>query len=184
MPEVPPKGPDRSQTAALLDQLRAALGDELLEAVSAADMDEAAIVPGALLRAVDLLRGAGFNMLADIGVVDHHPLAPRFEVAYHLHAIDPAAKPVVPIRFRLRVFPDDVEPVVPSLMGLWPSANWAEREAFDLFGIRFSGHVDLKRILMPDDWVGYPLRKDYPLRGTDRGFVAGGRQGSIPPVGS
>ena len=182
MPEQPPVRAERTRTAALLDSLRATLGDDLLEAVSAADMDEAAIVPNALMRAVEILRAAGFNMLADIGVVDHHPLSPRFEVAYHIHAIDAAAKPVVPARFRLRVFPDDAEPVVPSLVSVWPNANWAEREAFDLFGVRFDGHINLKRILMPDDWVGYPLRKDYPLRGTDRGFVAGGRQGSVPPV--
>ena len=182
MPEVPPVRAERPRTAALIDRLRAILGDDLLEAVSASDMDEAAIVPGGLMRSVEALRAAGFNMLADIGVVDHHPLTPRFEVAYHLHAIDPAAKPVVPERFRLRVFPDDVEPVVPSLVSVWPNADWAEREAFDLFGIRFEGHINLKRILMPDEWEGYPLRKDYPLRGGDRGFVAGGRLGTVPPV--
>ncbi|MBV8282344.1 MAG: NADH-quinone oxidoreductase subunit C, partial [Candidatus Eremiobacteraeota bacterium] len=89
---------------------------------------------------------------------------------------------VVPARFRLRVFPDDRDPVVPSLCGLWPNADWPEREVYDLFGVRFDGHPDLRRILMPDDWEGYPLRKDYPLRGLNRRFNPGGLPGPVPPV--
>jgi NADH-quinone oxidoreductase subunit C len=146
-------------------------------------MDEAAILPAGLHVAVNVLIAAGFNMLADIGATDHLPLSPRFEISYHLIAIDVAAKLVInPARYRLRVFPDDVDPVVPTLCGVWRAADWPEREVFDLFGIRFDGHPNLKRILMPDDWHGYPLRKDYPLRGTDRSFVAGGRLGPVPPV--
>jgi len=80
------------------------------------------------------------------------------------------------------VFPNDSDPVVPTLSDLWPSANWAEREIFDLFGVRFEGHPDLRRILNPDDWKGYPLRKDYPLRGLERRFAAGGHVGPVPPL--
>jgi NADH-quinone oxidoreductase subunit C len=175
--------PERTALAGVLERLRDALGGNLLEAASADDMDEAAILPEGLHAAVNVLRAAGFNMLADIGGTDHLPLSPRFEVSYHFIAIDESGKTVIdPPRYRLRVFPDDAEPVVPTLCGVWRAAEWPEREIFDLFGIRFDGHPNLKRILMPDDWTGYPLRKDYPLRGTDRGFVAGGRLGAVPPV--
>ena len=169
--------------ADILERLRDALGDGLLEAVSADDMDEAAILPAGLHAAVNVLRATGFNMLVDIGGTDHLPLTPRFEISYHFAAIDVAAKLITnPSRYRLRVFADDVDPVVPSLVGAWPAADWPEREVFDLFGVRFDGHPNLKRIMMPEDWQGFPLRKDYPLRGTDRTFVAGGRIGPVPPV--
>ena len=180
----------RVVTAALLEQLRSALDDTFLDAVSADDMDEAAILPGGLLAAVEVLRNGGFNHLLDIGGTDHLPLTPRFEISYHFLAFPPEAieravarqrGSVVPARFRLRVFPDDVDPRVPSLTGIWPAADWAEREVWDLFGVRFEGHPDLKRILMPDDWEGYPLRKDYPLRGLNRRFSPGGRPGAVPP---
>jgi NADH-quinone oxidoreductase subunit C len=160
-------------------------------------MDEAAILPAGLLAAVDLARAAGFNHLLDIGGTDHLPLTPRFEISYHFlafpqavieHALDRtpgrmnSTATLVPERFRLRVFPNDIDPVVPSLCSRWPNANWPEREVWDLFGVRFDGHPDLRRILMPDDWEGYPLRKDYPLRGLNRRFNPGGLPGPVPPV--
>jgi NADH-quinone oxidoreductase subunit C len=173
----------REATAALLAQLTPALGAALLEAVSADDMDEAAILPSGLMAAVDVLRKRGFNHLLDIGGTDHLPLTPRFEVSYHFLAFPEtrANTTLVPARFRLRVFPDDKNPVVPSLTAIWPNADWPEREVWDLFGVRFDGHPDLRRILMPDDWEGYPLRKDYPLRGLNRRFSPGGRPGEVPP---
>ena len=182
----------RVVTAALLEKLKDALGPAFLEAVSADDMDEAAIVPAGLLAAVDVLRKDGFNHLLDIGGTDHLPLTPRFEISYHFLAFPELGldtrpeggvpqSPLVPARFRLRVFPDDADPRVPSLTSIWPSADWPEREVWDLFGVRFEGHPDLKRILMPDDWEGYPLRKDYPLRGLNRRFNPGGRPGEVPP---
>jgi len=189
---VPEAQPGREVTAALLTQLAQSLGPSFLEAVSAADMDEAAILPDGLLAAVDAVRAAGFNQLLDIGGTDHHPLTPRFEISYHFLAFPPeylepgrinsTATPLAPARFRLRVFPDDRDPVVPSLCGRWPNADWPEREAWDLFGVRFDGHPDLRRILMPDDWEGHPLRKDYPLRGLNRRFNPGGLPGPVPPV--
>jgi NADH-quinone oxidoreductase subunit C len=189
----------RDATAALLPQLAQALGDAFLEAVSADDMDEAAILPSGLLPAVDVLRKGGFNHLLDIGGTDHLPLTPRFEISYHFLAFPElrsataraqergtapprsAQATLVPARFRLRVFPDDTDPVIPSLTTIWPNADWPEREVWDLFGVRFNGHPDLRRILMPNDWEGYPLRKDYPLRGLNRRFNPGGRAGAVPP---
>jgi NADH-quinone oxidoreductase subunit C len=184
VPETLHPHPDRSGKPDLLPALTAATGEGFLEAVSADDMDEVALLPGALHAAVDVLRSAGFNLLLDIGCTDHLPLAPRFEVTYHFSSIDPKRRdPKAPVpRFRLRVFPQDTDPIVPSLCAFWPSANWAEREVYDLFGIRFDGHPDLKRIMMPDDWEGHPLRKDYPLRGTGRRFAPGGRVGPVPPT--
>jgi NADH-quinone oxidoreductase subunit C len=184
MPDVVHRHPERSTDPQLVAELSSAAGEGFIEAVSADDMDEVALLPGALHAAIEVLRAHRFNHLLDIGATDHHPLTPRFEITYHLAAIDPRRRdPKAPVpRFRLRVFGQDSNPVVPSLAGLWPSANWAERELFDLFGIRFEGHPGLTRIMMPDDWEGHPLRKDYPLRGTRRRFVPGGHVGPVPPL--
>jgi len=100
-----------------------------------------------------------FNLLSDATSVDRFPLEPRFEVNYHLVSIPRSD------RLRLQVRLSAGDPVVDSLVSVWPGANWLEREIFDLMGIRFNGHPDLRRILMPDDWEGYPLRKDYPVEG-------------------
>lgn len=100
-----------------------------------------------------------FSFLADITTVDRFPLEPRFEVNYHLLSLDRRER----LRLKLRVAGNDS--TVPSVTSIWPTANWHERENFDLFGIRFEGHPDLRRILMPDDWEGHPLRKDYPVEG-------------------
>jgi NADH-quinone oxidoreductase subunit C len=100
-----------------------------------------------------------FSFLSDISAVDRFPLEPRFEVNYHLVSLEMQA------RLRLKVRLPGNEPVVTSVTPVWPTANWHERETFDLFGIRFDGHPDLRRILMPDEWEGYPLRKDYPVTG-------------------
>jgi len=100
-----------------------------------------------------------FTYLSDITTVDRFPLEPRFEVNYHLLSIEHK------MRLRLKVRLAGSDPAVLSVTPVWPTANWHERENFDLFGIRFEGHPDLTRILMPDDWEGYPLRKDYPVEG-------------------
>jgi NADH-quinone oxidoreductase subunit C len=100
-----------------------------------------------------------FSFLSDITVVDRFPLEPRFELNYQLLSLDRRE------RLRLRVWVNGADPVVSSVTSVWPTANWHERESFDLFGVRFDGHPDLKRILMPEDWEGHPLRKDYPTEG-------------------
>jgi len=100
-----------------------------------------------------------FNFLSDATSVDRFPVEPRFELNYHLVSIPNKTK----IRLRTRV--SGADPVVDSLVPVWPGAGWLEREIFDLMGIRFNGHPDLRRILLPDDWEGYPLRKDYPTEG-------------------
>ncbi|MBD5605227.1 MAG: NADH-quinone oxidoreductase subunit C [Candidatus Eremiobacteraeota bacterium] len=139
------------------------------------DLDDAEIVriaPAELHAKLAALRAEGFSMLLDIGGVDYLGREPRFDVVYHLLALPTAAATVAeigrPRRLRLLVGVPEDATELPSAIRLWPSADWAEREIFDLFGIRFTGHPDLRRIQMPVDWVGYPLRKDYPLRGPAR----------------
>jgi NADH-quinone oxidoreductase subunit C len=100
-----------------------------------------------------------FSFLSDITTVDRFPLEPRFEVNYHLLSLDRRER----LRLKVRLPGNDAS--VPSVVSVWPTANWHERENFDLMGIRFEGHPDLRRILMPDDWEGHPLRKDYPVEG-------------------
>jgi NADH-quinone oxidoreductase subunit C len=115
-----------------------------------------------LQRAAEYLRaqaGLQFDFLSDISAVDRFPIEPRFEVNYHLLSIS------LHQTLRLRVWVSGKDPVISTVIPVWPTANWHEREIFDLFGIRFEGHPDLHRILMPDDWEGYPLRKDYPVEG-------------------
>lgn len=100
-----------------------------------------------------------FNFLSDITCVDWYPSEPRFEVVYSLLSIPRKD------RVRLKVSLNGGDPSVESLNSLWPAANFFEREVFDLFGIRFHGHPHLRRIMMPEDWEGHPLRKDYPVEG-------------------
>lgn len=108
------------------------------------------------------LRDAGFSVLIDAIPVDLFPREPRFEISYLL--LNPSTTGGGPARLRLKVRVPGTDPRVPTLSNVWGSANWAEREAFDLYGIQFDGHPDLRRILMPDDWDGFPMRKDYPVQ--------------------
>lgn len=100
-----------------------------------------------------------FNFLADVTGLDWYPSEPRFEVVYHLLSIPNKE------RVRLKVRLEASSPALESVTSVWPAANFFEREVFDLFGIRFIGHPYLRRLLMPEDWEGYPLRKDYPVEG-------------------
>ena len=99
------------------------------------------------------------DYMSDLTCADYYPREPRFEMAYHLLSI--ARKE----RARLKVKISGDDPVLESITGVWPSANFFEREVFDLFGIRFLGHPYMRRITMPEDWEGHPLRKDYPVEG-------------------
>jgi NADH-quinone oxidoreductase subunit C len=101
-----------------------------------------------------------FVRLSTVTAVDRLPAEPRFEVVYHLHSIEHNT------RVRLKCALRGEDPAIESVTGVWRGANWYEREVFDLFGIRFTGHPDLRRILMPDHWEGHPLRKDAPITGS------------------
>jgi NADH-quinone oxidoreductase subunit C len=130
------------------------------------------IAPDELRATLIRLRDEGCSMLLDIGGVDYLARMPRFDVVYHLLALPTVATSVAgvgtPRRVRVLVGVPGERPNVPSVTDLWPSADWAEREIYDLFGIVFDGHPNLRRIQMPEDWEGHPLRKDYPLRGPAR----------------
>ena len=100
-----------------------------------------------------------FNFMSDLTCVDLHPLDPRFEVVYHLLSHSKKER----VRLKVQLSGDD--PVLESIVPVWPTANFFEREIFDLFGVRFLGHPNLKRIMLPEEWKGNPLRKDYPVEG-------------------
>lgn len=117
------------------------------------------VAPETIREACSTLRDAGYNFFEDMTAVDWYPATPRYQLSYHIlsHAFKE--------RIRLCAHVDDPDPSIPSIVPVWPGANFFEREVFDLFGVRFEGHPDLRRIMMPDDWKGHPLRKDYPVEG-------------------
>ena len=157
-------------TTPVLDILRAELPDAVLHPGASADMPTIEVNREQIVETCRVLRDhpdLQFALLVDVIGVDSHPATPRFEVVYHFACLGAAyatgsAAPARRLRVRVRIPGND--PAVPSITGIYRSANWPEREIFDLFGIRFEGHPDLRRILMPDDWEGYPLRKDYPVQ--------------------
>jgi len=118
------------------------------------------IAPGKIVSVCGFLKyDQQFIRLSTVTAVDLYPREPRFEVVYHLHSIERNQR----LRLKCRLAGD--APQIDSMTGVWRSANWYEREAWDLFGIRFTGHPDLTRIMLPEDWEGHPLRKDYPVTG-------------------
>ena len=171
--------PDPATVAASAADL-VALAEAFGEAVLAVDDGKGRGEPSALLEAESLVAVArwlkeerGYVYLRSLTAVDFWQRGrPRFQVVYHLAAIpasmlagDPRARPDEPTRvLRLKVSLPEEAPVVASLTGLYPTAGFHERETYDMFGIEFAGHPDLRRILMPEGYEGHPLRKDHPLR--------------------
>lgn len=117
------------------------------------------VAPSDIVAATKAVQAAGYNFFEDCTAVDWYPSEPRFQVSYHI------VSTTMKQRVRLAVLLDGDDPAVDSITPVWPSANFYEREVFDLFGIRFVGHPNLVRIMMPLDWKGHPLRKDYPVEG-------------------
>lgn len=134
-------------------------------AEAAASLDGMPTIYVARERLVDTCRALRdepelrFSVLIDMVPVDYLPREPRFEISYLL--LSPGAAPK---RLRVKVRVPGTDARLPTLAGVWTAAGWAEREAYDLFGIQIDGHPDLRRILMPEDWDGFPLRKDYPVQ--------------------
>jgi len=117
------------------------------------------IAPAEIRAACSALRSSGYNFFEDMTAVDWFPASPRFQLSYHIlsHQFKD--------RIRLRVLLTEPDPGIDSITPVWAGANYFEREVFDLFGIHFADHPDLRRIMLPDDWKGHPLRKDYPVEG-------------------
>jgi len=151
--------------SSVADTLKARLGGQGVEPAPSADgMPTIYLTRESLVEACLILRDdpeLGFSVLIDAIPVDMLPREPRFEISYLL--LNPGGdRPAARLRVKVKVPGQDLR--VPTLSKVWNAANWAEREAYDLFGIEFDNHPDLRRILMPDDWEGFPLRKDYPVQ--------------------
>lgn len=152
----------RDVTQALLEQF----GDAVQTTENFRGEPTFIVAPQKLVEVCQFLRdteGLEYKFLADIAGVDYYtpedpdPEPGRFAVCYHLLSMRWVN------RIRLKVYWSEGDDPIPSVTGVWKSANWEEREAHDMFGIPFSGHPDLRRLLMPEDWQGFPQRKDYPL---------------------
>jgi NADH-quinone oxidoreductase subunit C len=157
----------------ILDILRQTVPNATLEALPSVDMPTIAVDRDHLIDIAMALRDHAslqFSFLADVTTVDLWPAEPRFEMVYNLVCVGEhfrtagATQPAPARRLRLKTRLSGEDARVPTMTGVWPTAGWPEREVFDLFGIVFEDHPDLRRVLMPDDWEGHPLRKDYAVQ--------------------
>lgn len=112
-----------------------------------------------IINICEAVRKDGYTFLEDVTAVDWYPSEPRFQITYHILSMTLKQR----VRLVVRLASDDA--AIDSITPVWPSANFYEREVFDLFGVHFGGHPNLRRIMMPEDWNGHPLRKDYPVEG-------------------
>ncbi len=153
--------------AKTVEAVRSKFGEAVLEVVEHRGETTIILPPEKVPAVAKYLRdhpALRYNFMADLTAVDWPEREPRFDVVYHLLSMDTRAV----IRLKTRVGgPGEEHPDVPTVSAIWPTANWYEREVYDLFGITFTGHPDLRRILMPEDWTSHPLRKDYPLTGIE-----------------
>jgi NADH-quinone oxidoreductase subunit C len=142
-------------------RIRERIPEAAFEATGGIDMGLLVVGVDRLTDILRLLRDDfAFDMLSDVSAVDWLPRDPRYDVNYHLYSTQTNDRLRVKVQLQ-----DEESPHVPSVVGVWPTADWHEREVYDFFGVVFDGHPDLKRILMPDEWIGHPLRKDYPVGG-------------------
>jgi NADH-quinone oxidoreductase subunit C len=150
---------DATALAALLTE---AVPGATIEAAASADSHMTVTAPAEHLPALArILRDRpelSFTLLVELTAVDYWPREPRFELIYMLVSIDQR------LRLRIKVALRADAAHIETVSAIWPAANWLEREVWDLFGIAFDGHPDPRRLLMPEDWDGYPLRKDYPVQ--------------------
>lgn len=150
-------GPD----SILIKNIKTRFGPSILDTIIFRDEVTHLVKKDSLIEICNFLKddpALQFNFLSDIAGADYFPKKPRFEVIYHLYSIPKKHR----LRLKVTIGADET---VPSVTSIWKSADWAEREAYDMFGIDFEGHPNLKRIYMPEEWEGFPLRKDYPLKG-------------------
>ncbi|NDJ53446.1 MAG: NADH-quinone oxidoreductase subunit C [Chloroflexi bacterium] len=144
----------------IVEQLKTSFSDHVDEVVEFRGDTTVVVKAEGLIDVLTQLRhgdGMKFNLLSDLSAIDYYPNEPRFHVIYTLFSI------AYNQGLRIKALTGDDNPHLPTVTSIWPSADYAEREVFDLFGVVFDGHPDPRRILMPHDWTGHPLRKDYPL---------------------
>ncbi len=163
-----------TQTALLAEHpavgpLRERFGDRIIGVVTFRGETTVLVERGSIVDICTYLRyepSLAYNFLAAIQCCDWLGHEPRFELSYHLLAMERHD------RLRVKIGVPEADPVVPSMTALWRTANWFEREVYDMFGLTFSGHPDLRRILMPEDWEGHPLRRDEPIGGEEVAFTS------------
>ena len=144
----------------IIQLLSAAVPGAAFEAGASVDFPAIYVPADRLVETCRVLRDTpsfGFNVLIELTAADYLPRDPRFEVVYHLLSVPHRRR----LRLKVRV---GSAAACPTVQSVWPAAGWPEREVYDMFGIVFDGHPDLRRILMPDDWEGHPQRKDYPVQ--------------------
>jgi len=149
--------------SSIIDTLTGVVPGTSYEAGKSADFATLYVPANALVATCQALRDTPslrFNVLLEVTAADYLPREPRFEVVYHLLSIPNRQR----LRLKVRVASNEIDGVVPTVQSIWPAAGWPEREVWDMFGIVFAGHGDLRRLLMPEDWEGHPARKDYPVQ--------------------
>lgn len=148
---------------AAVGKLKQSFADEVLDVVEFRDETTIVVKKEKIVEISTFLRDEmGYNFLSDLCGVDYLGTSPRFMVVYNIYNI------ALKDRLRIKVPVEENDANVDTVSGVWGTANWPERECWDLMGISFNNHPDLRRILMPADWEGHPLRKDYPVQGPDR----------------
>jgi NADH-quinone oxidoreductase subunit C len=171
--------PDVAGTELLAQDLREAVGDDaVLGTEFFRDKGAIAIAPAAVGEVLEVLRGKGFQHLMSVHGIDYYPDEPRLGVQYELLDRDALDRLTVKLRVPLDA------PVVPSVTVKWPTADHQEREVYDMFGVVFEGHPDLRRILMPEDYEGHPQRRDFPLGGEPVLFTAAEPAGKDYTIGA
>jgi NADH-quinone oxidoreductase subunit C len=151
--------PDAVGLELLAQELREADPAAVLDTVYFRDKAQVVVEPATIVGVLEHLRAAGFRMLVSVHGIDYHPEEPRLGVHYELLDMDSVDRLTVKLRVPLH------HPDVPSVTPNWPTANHQEREIYDMFGVNFTGHPDLRRILMPEDYEGHPQRRDFPIGG-------------------
>jgi NADH-quinone oxidoreductase subunit C len=168
-PPAPPKPSVKPEpwTSPLLDEIKKRFPDAVVDAATFRNQPTITLLKESLVAVGEFLRsdeGGAYAYLADETAVDYPKREKRFDIFYVLYSFKGKN------RLRLKVMVDDGEKL-PSVVNVWPVANWLEREVFDMFGVVYEGHPDLRRILLPDEWVGHPLRKDYDILRQDAAWV-------------
>lgn len=153
---------DMITTIVIIEKLRAAFPNDIQSVKEFRGETTVYVRPAAIVMICTFLKdlpGSPFDYLVDVCGADNFTPEGRFEVIYNIYSLQ------TKIRLRLKTRVEENDPRLPSVTSVWPGADWPEREAYDMFGIEFTGHPDLRRIYMPEEYAHYPLRKDFPLMG-------------------